>query len=372
MSTIDTSKIGKLGFGYMRLPRLDGGKFDEAQINKMADTFLENGGTYFDAAYVYDGAEVALKNSVIKRHPRENYQIATKLPLDRVKPDFTMEQLFNTSLERLGTDYVDFYLLHGINSGGNKRAEELGAWDFVLDKKAKGQIRHVGFSFHGFEEDLDEILKKHPETEFVQLQINYLDWDNPKCNSRRLHEIAMSHNKPIIIMEPLLGGKLTAATSPAAGIFKAANPNVSQASWALRYVASLENVFVTLSGMSTFEQLVDNINIYKDIKPLSSEEMAVIGKAIEAIRAVPRVGCTECNYCKDCPSKIRIPILIGLYNDYLVYKTTENLGGAYHGWMTDGFGKACDCTACGTCESACPQGLEIIDTMSKLSELFDK
>ena len=368
-NTIQTDKIGKLGFGYMRLPRIDG-KFDIPQINKMADAFLESGGTYFDAAYVYDGAEVALRDTVVRRHPRESFQIATKLPLGHIKPDFTMEQLFQTSLDRLGTDYVDFYLLHGINSKGNKHAEELGAWDFVLEKKAKGQIRHVGFSFHGYEEDLDEILKLHPETEFVQLQINYLDWDNPKVNARRLHEIAVAHNKPIIVMEPLLGGKLASDSSPAAVVLREANPVDSLASWALRYVASLENVIVTLSGMSNLEQVNDNIAIFKDIKPLRIGEMALVEKGIELIRSVPRIACTECNYCKDCPSNISIPLLISLYNDFLVYKAKANLGGTYS-WMTSNRGKACDCTSCGVCEAACPQGLEIIDTISKVSELFD-
>ena len=366
---VNTDKIGKLGFGYMRLPRVDG-EFDYTQINKMADTFLESGGTYFDAAYVYEGAEIAFRESVVKRHPRESFTIATKLPLNLVKPDNSMEDIFNTSLERLGTDYVDFYLLHGINSGANKVAEELGAWDFVADLKAQGKIRHIGFSFHGHCEDLDEILTKHPETEFVMLQINYFDWDRKEMNARRLHEIGLKHNVPMVAMEPLFGGKLASESSPIADILKKANSDVSLASWAVRFTAQLDGIFVTLSGMSTYEQVLDNIKTFENLKPLSAEEMAVIDKAVEVLRASPKVECTSCNYCKDCPANIRIFHLINLYNDHLVHKTTTNLAGSYR-WMTSGYGKAQDCTACGVCEDVCPQDLPIIETLAKVSELFD-
>ena len=368
-NSIETEKIGKLGFGYMRLPRKDG-QFDMEQINKMADTFLSSGGTYFDAAYIYTGAEVALRESVIKRHPRESFQIASKLPLDLVDPGMSKEDLFRITMDRLGTDYIDFYLLHGIDSEGNKLAEELGAWEYLADLKAKGQIRHMGFSFHGLPDELDEILAKHPETEFVQLQINYIDWDKPGVNARRLYEIACEHNVPVIVMEPLLGGKLASPDSPIAGLMRQADPGVSIASWAFRFIAQLDMVFVTLSGMSNYEQLADNIATYADFRPLDAEESAVIEEAVRILNSVPHIGCTECNYCKDCPSKIRIPALIGLYNSYLIHNTAINLDGAYN-WETQGSGKARDCTACGACEKICPQKLDIIDTMAKISELFD-
>ena len=367
--SVKTENIGKLGFGYMRLPRIKS-EFDYAQINKMADTFLNSGGTYFDAAYVYDGAEVALCESVIKRHPRESFQVASKLPVGMINPNRSAEDIFNTSLDRLGTDHIDFYLLHGINSIGNRQAEENGAWDFIKKLKSQGRIRHLGFSFHGKPEDLDEILTKHPETEFAQLQINYWDWENPKVQARRLYEIARKHDVPIIIMEPLLGGKLASADSPIVELLRGADPNVSVASWALRFIAQLEGVFVTLSGMSTFDQLADNIKTYADFKPLSKDELVYIDKAIEILKGVPRIECTSCNYCKDCPENIPIPQLINLYNDHLIHKTTTNLGGSYN-WITGGRGKARECTACGACESICPQNLEIIDTIAKVSKMFD-
>jgi len=370
LDTIQMEKIGKLGFGYMRLPR-KGVAFDMEQINRMVDVFLDSGGTYFDAAYVYQGAEVALRESLVKRYPRENVQIATKLPIQPDDSLSTLKERFNTSLERLGTGYVDFYLLHGMRSRLNKKAEELGAWDYLSELKAKGLIRHMGFSFHGQPEELEEILSKHPETEFVQLQINYHDWDDPDIQSRRLHEIARKYDMPIIVMEPLLGGLLVGSASPVAGILHSSNPNVSLASWALRFVAELDGVFVTLSGMSSFEQLADNLATYADITPLSNDERAVLDEALAVLNNVPRIACTLCNYCtSDCPSKIRIPNLISIYNDYLVHNTKINLDNNYR-WVTRISGKAGDCIACRVCEEACPQNIEIVTALANISALFE-
>ncbi|MDR2571896.1 MAG: aldo/keto reductase [Oscillospiraceae bacterium] len=368
-NSVQTDKIGKLGFGYMRLPRIDG-KVDYTELNKMADTFLESGGTYFDAAYVYDSAEVALCESVVKRHPRESFQIATKLPVGMVNSERPVEHFLETSLERLGTDYIDFYLLHGINAGGSKQAEENGAWDFLAKMKKEGKIRHIGFSFHGSPEDLDEVLTKHPETEFAMLQLNYWDWDRPKVNARHQYEIARKYNIPVVAMEPLFGGKLASADSPIAELMRGHNPDVSIASWALRFLAQQEGLFVTLSGMSTYEQVADNIKTFKDLKPLSKDESDVIDKAIEILKSVPRIECTGCDYCKDCPENIPIASLINLYNDHLVHKTITNLGGSYN-WITGGRGKAKNCTSCAVCENICPQDLEITDTLAKVSKLFD-
>ena len=368
-STIKTEKIGKLGFGYMRLPRIND-EFDYAQIIKMADAFLSSGGTYFDAAYVYEGAEVALRKSVVERHPRENFQVASKLPVGMVNKDRPLNHFLETSLERLGTDYIDFYLLHGIDAKGSILSEELGAWEYLGELKAKGIIRHMGLSFHGNPEDLGEILTKHPETEFVQLQINYFDWDRPDFLAHRLHEITLEHKTPIVVMEPLLGGKLASTNSPIAELFSKANPGASIASWAFRYVAQLENVFVTLSGMSNYEQMIDNIDIYANLKALSADEMGLIEKAVDILRNAPRIECTSCNYCKECPAKIRIPDFIDLFNDQLMHKTITNLDGHYK-WLTNDSGKARDCTSCGACEKICPQNLKIIDTIAEISNLFD-
>ena len=229
----------------------------------------------------------------------------------------------------------------------------------------------MGFSFHAPPEDLDEILSKHPEAEFVQLQINYLDWDSPKVQSRSLYETARKHNVPIVVMEPVKGGMLTGDTSPIAELLRNANPNVSMASWALRFAAQLDGVFVTLSGMSSYDQLADNVATFADFKPLSSEEQTVLDKAVGIFNAVPRIACTSCRYCvNDCPSKIPIPTLLDIYNSYLVHNTTTNLDHGYRLWTRNG-GKAGDCVTCKVCEDICPQDLEIADTMTKISALFD-
>ena len=368
--TIDTEKIGKLGFGYMRLPP-KGDAFDIEQIKKMADKFIESGGTYFDAAFLYSGAEDALRESVIERYPRDKIHIATKLALHFVEDPTQYKTQFTTSLERLGTDYIDFYLLHGISDERSKMAEEIGVWDFLSQLKSEGRIRHLGFSSHASPEGLDEILSRHPEAEFVQLQINYIDWENEKVQSRRVYEVARKYDMPIVVMEPIKGGLLAGDTSPTAQLLKSANPNASVASWALRFAAQLDGVFVTLSGMSTYEQLLDNVATFSDLKPLSAEERATLDKAIELFNAVPRVACTSCRYCVEgCPSKIPIPMMIDMFNSYLVYRTVANLGEGYRMWTRNG-GKACDCTACRACEDVCPQKLEIVDTLAQVSALFD-
>ena len=370
MSDKINKEIWKLGFGYMRLPRKGDG-FDSDQIRRMADKFIESGGTYFDAAFVYEGAEVELRESVIKRYPRETVQIATKLNLNFIETPEQMIEQFKTSLDRLGTDYIDFYLLHGISSRLADKIDKLGAWDFLKDLKAKGLIRHMGFSFHGPPEDLEDILSQHPEAEFCQLQINYLDWDNPKVNSRKQYEIARNHDVPIIIMEPVKGGMLTGEASPIAKLLYEANPNASLASWALRYAAQLDGVLVTLSGMSSYEQLSDNVETFKGFKPLSKDEKAVLNAAVSIFNAVPRIACTTCRYCvNDCPANIPIPTIIDIYNSYLVHNTVTNLDHGYKLW-TRNAGKAGDCTACRTCEGICPQKLDIVDTLAKASALFD-
>ncbi|MDR1328113.1 MAG: aldo/keto reductase [Oscillospiraceae bacterium] len=379
--------IPKLGFGFMRLPRADGDsggggfggfgappKFDMPQIEKMVDYFLDNGFTYFDTAFVYQGSEEAMREALVKRHPdRESYQIASKLNLMAIQNRSLegLKQEFETTMERLGTPYLDFYLLHGLGGPSIASAEELGAWDYLKELKAAGKIRHAGLSFHGTPEELDELLTKHPEAEFVQLQINYLDWENPQVQSRRLYETARAHNTPITVMEPIKGGQLASEASVFGEALKRSAPDVSVASWALRYVASLDGLITILSGMSTYEQLVDNVKTFKNIQKLSGDDRKLLDAAVATINSVPSVPCTRCNYCSpNCPQKINIPALIGLYNDYLVYRSAEGISRSY-GFMAMQGGKAKDCIACKTCEEHCPQHIEIADTIAKLSPLVD-
>lgn len=362
--------IAKLGFGCMRLPKNDKG-FDSETINAMVDAFLDAGFTYFDTAYVYAGSEEAVREALVKRHRRDTYQIATKLPVRFAKTAEDIKVFFSTSLERLGTDYVDFYLLHGMDGKVNEKAESLGVWDYVKALKAEGKIRHYGFSFHGTPEELELILTRHPDAEFVQLQINYLDWDSEKVQSRRLYEIARSHNKPVTIMEPIKGGMLSSELSPMAPVFKAVSPDATVASWALRFAASLDVLITVLSGMSSLEQMQDNISTVKALKPFSEDELSAIEEAVKLLNSSPRIPCTGCRYCVEgCPQKINIPMLLNLYSDYLVYNTTANVDHIYEMFTREG-GKANTCIACRSCEEHCPQHLNIADTLGKLSALLD-
>jgi predicted aldo/keto reductase-like oxidoreductase len=362
--------IPKLGFGFMRLPRKDGA-FDTEQINKMVDHFMDAGFTYFDTAYVYEGSEDALRQSLVERYPRDQFQIATKLNLMFAKAPEDLPGFFDTSRKRLGVDYVDFYLLHGLGGPSVEKAEELKAWDYIKALKAEGTARHIGLSFHGAPEELEGILQKHPETEFVQLQINYLDWDGDKVRSREVYEIARAHGVPVTIMEPVKGGLLGNADSVIAKGFLEYNPDASIASWALRYAAGLEGLITVLSGMSTFEQVADNVATMKDFKPLSERERELVSDAVDILNGIPRVPCTGCNYCApNCPQKIAIPAMMGLYSDYLVYNTVEGIRHGY-GFAARMGGRAADCVACRICEEHCPQHIEIADTIAKLSALVD-
>ncbi|MDR1217722.1 MAG: aldo/keto reductase, partial [Oscillospiraceae bacterium] len=318
-----------------------------------------------------EGSEDALGKSLVARYPRERFQIATKLNLMFAKTADDLPGFFNTSCKRLGVDYVDFYLLHGLGGPSIEKADELKAWDYIKGLKAEGKARHIGMSFHGTPEELDALLDKHPEAEFVQLQINYLDWDSEKVRSREVYETARRHGVPVTIMEPVKGGLLSSEDSVIVKGFRERDPNASVASWALRYAASLEGLVTVLSGMSAFEQVADNVATFKAFKPLADDERAIIADAVTALNSIPRVPCTGCNYCApNCPQKIAIPGMINIYNDYLVHSTVDGIRRSY-GFMTRGGGKASDCIGCRVCEEHCPQHIAIADTVAKLSALVD-
>jgi predicted aldo/keto reductase-like oxidoreductase len=362
--------IGKLGFGYMRLPK-NGDVFDLETVGRMVDEFLAAGMTYFDTAWVYAGSEEAMRETLVKRHPRASYTIATKLPVRMANTAEDLTNFFAASLTRLGTDYVDFYLLHGLDGALNEKAETLGAWELVKKLKAEGKIRHYGFSFHGKPEDLDAILAKHPDAEFVQLQLNYLDWDSENVQARRLYEIARSHNKPITVMEPVKGGMLASEASPVAPLLKEIHPDASVASWALRFAMNLDGLITVLSGMGSVSQMRDNLSTLKNLTPFDARELAAVFEAARVLQSSPRIPCTGCRYCVEgCPSKINIPLMMNLYSDYLVYNTTANVDHVYE-MFTRGAGKAKDCVACRACEEHCPQKLEISDIVAKLSAVLD-
>lgn len=365
--------IKKLGFGLMRLPMI-GEEIDMEQTKRMVDTFMAKGFTYFDTAYVYIGgkSEVALKEAVVDRYPRDSFQCATKLPLWDLKEASEMEKVFQESLDRAGLEYYDFYLLHAMDTERVRKADELGAWDFVKKLKAEGRVKHIGFSFHDTAEALENILKAHPEMEFVQLQINYVDWESESVQSRKCYEVARKYNKPVIIMEPVRGGSLAIMPPQVQEVFKSAEPELSVPSWAIRYCASLDGIITVLSGMSTEEQLNDNVSYMENFQPLNDSEKATVQKVVDILNSLPTIPCTACKYCVDgCPQKINIPGVFKAMNDRTLYNNLVASQNAYDNATKEG-GKAGDCIQCGACEAHCPQHIEIIETLKQAAETFTK
>ena len=378
---MDFRPTKKLGFGLMRMPlndKTNSADVDVEQVSKMVDMFLERGFTYFDTAWMYNGfnSENVVKKALVERHPRESFTLATKLHAGFINSKEDRDKGFGEQLRKTGAGYFDYYLIHGIEAGMIQKYEDLDCFNWLLDKKEKGLVRHAGFSFHDTPELLDEILTKHPEMEFVQLQINYLDWESEWVHSRACYEVAVKHGKPVIVMEPVKGGTLANLPEAAEKLFKDSNPEMSVSSWAIRFVASLENVMVVLSGMSNLEQMDDNTTYMKDFKPLSNDEKEMCFKAAEIINSQIAIPCTACSYCTEgCPMKIAIPKYFSLYNENM-REDMENKGWTvnysnYGHLVSSGFGKASDCIACGQCEGVCPQHLPIIENLKKVAAHFE-
>ena len=371
--SINVNEMPKIGFGLMRLPETDGA-IDIDKVCKMVDSYLAAGFNYFDIAYVYHGgnSERAVKEAIVKRHPRDSFTVATKLPAWSIHSFEDRDKIFEEQLERCGVDYFDFYLLHSVEDGNNYDTYvKYDCFNWGIQKREEGRIKHFGFSFHGTPELLVQIVDNHPEIEFVQIQLNYADWDNELVHSGELYKILSERNIPIIVMEPCKGGKLANHDEECTEILKSIRPDRSVASWAFRFVGSLPGVTTILSGMSTEEQMEDNMNTFRNFEPLTDEEKEAIEKVKEIMFRVELVGCTACRYCVDgCPMNISIPDVISAINIKRKFPGDMRPNFYYNG-LTGRSGKASDCLECGQCEGVCPQHLPIISILKEAVDKFE-
>lgn len=373
-------KNNMFGFGCMRLPLLD--KNDQTSIDfelteKMFDEYLSRGYTYFDTAYVYHGkfGEKAVKKALVDRYDRHSFEIATKLPLWNLTSKEQVEEIFNEQLDNLGVKYFDYYLVHCITKDNYQNAVDYDVFDFVANKKKQGLIKHVGFSFHEDPQMLEEILTKYGDkVDFVQLQINYLDWEAPNVQSRGCLQVAKKFKKPVTVMEPCKGGKLVNVSDDVVDLFRKCNLDRSIASWAFRFCLSQSGVARVLSGMNSMEQVEDNLNTIDNFEHLNDEERKTIDEAVKLINSKTVVPCTGCSYCtKDCPMNIAIPDYFELYNNSKAFtKARDAQQNRYEQIVKSEKGKASDCIECGQCESKCPQHIEIRNFLKDVAKEFEK
>ncbi|AMD17080.1 Fe-S oxidoreductase [Methanobrevibacter sp. YE315] len=370
----------QLGMGMMRLPILDENDFtsiDYEHVNQMVDAYIESGFNHFDTAYVYHEGlgEKTFKKCVVERYPRDSFKIATKLPLFVITEESQLEPIFAEQLENCGVEYFDYYMLHNVSGFTETAWKNVDLYSFIQKKKEEGFIKHIGLSTHGNSEFLEEILFEHPELEFVLLQINYLDWEDEGIESRKCFEVAKKYNKKVMIMEPYKGGFLADVPEEAEKLMKEYNPDRSVVSWAMRFVANLDDVCVVLTGASSLEQLQSNIQEFENADPLNDEEFEILERVSEIINSNITVDCTKCRYCVDtCSEEIDIAKLFDLYNKHKMLKIDEwtQFGNAYLNYSKlPDVGIASDCIECENCIEECPQQINIPEVLKDVAETFE-
>ncbi|MBQ9059194.1 MAG: aldo/keto reductase [Atopobiaceae bacterium] len=360
----------KLGFGLMRLPKLEDGSIDIAQVSQMVDEFLAAGCTYFDTARAYGESESATRRALIERHPRESFTLATKnAAWLGANSQEEARGFFDTSLKETGAGYFDYYLLHNLGGTRTEIFDKWGMWDWVRSLKEEGRIRHWGFSYHDNAENLDRLLDAHPDAEFVQLQINYADWDDLAVQSRACWEVARAHEKPVVIMEPVKGGMLAAPPVAVADILHEAHAERSPVEWALRFAMNLEGVLTVLSGMSSLEQMRQNLETLKNLSALTEHEQQVLAEARSVLHDLIEVPCTSCHYCMDdCPVHMNISSIMESINRDVMYGHDAGLHN--YGFAARDV-KASECIQCYQCEGVCPQHINIVTRLEQAASLFE-
>ena len=360
------------GFGCMRLP-MNGSEVDTEETCRMVDAFLEAGFNYFDTAhgYIQGKSELALKECLTSRYPRDRYILTDKLTDFYFKKEEDIRPFFESQLQACGVDYFDFYLMHAQNAENYKFFKSCHAYENAFALKKEGKIRHVGISFHDTAEVLDRILTEYPGVEVVQIQFNYLDYDDPAVQSRLCYEVCRKHNKPVLVMEPVKGGSLVNLPEKAKAVLDGLHGG-SPASYALRFAAGFPGVMMVLSGMSNMEQMQDNISFMKDFKPLNEEEMEAVKKVQQIFKEKDLIPCTACGYCTEgCPKHIAIPDLFAIMNSKMLHHDWN--ADYYYNQVHTGEGrKASDCIRCGKCEKACPQHLPIRELLVSVAKEFEK